>query len=81
MSRWLALDGGDRCGRGRCRRATRSDPCVFVEVERDGFGERDDGLFVAEVVGLRRGLHLFECRLLLRIGGERVFVGLVGCGP
>ena len=62
-------------------RATRSSPCVFIEVQGDRAGERDGGLFAAEVVGLRRRLHLLERRLLLRVGGESILVGLVGCGP
>ena len=44
-------------------------------------GERDEWLFVAEVVGLRRRFHLLERGLLLRVGGEGVFVGLIGGGP
>ena len=47
----------------------------------DRIGERDDRLLMAEVVGLRRSLNLLQLGLLLRIGGQRNFVGLVGGGP
>src|SRR5580704_574463 len=56
-------------------------PYRFVEREPEGLGERDDRLHLAEVVGLRRRLHLFELGLFLRVRGESGFIGLVGAGP
>ena len=50
-------------------------------MECDRIGERDDRLFLAEVVGLRRRLHLLQRGLLLRVGRERILVGLVGGVP
>ena len=80
MSRSTALTGGI----GAIEAAVAGDALVHADSSSDEFerlGQRDDRLFLAEVVGLRRRLHLLELGLLLRIGGERVFVGLVGAGP
>ena len=43
------------------------DPGTLVDVKCDRIGERDDGLLLAEVVGLRRSLHLLQLGLLLRV--------------
>ena len=56
-------------------------PGILVDMKSDGFGERDDGLLLAEIVGLRRRLHLLQLGLFLCVGRESILVGLVSAGP
>ena len=56
-------------------------PGFFVHDKLQRLGQRDDRFCLAEVVGLRRRLHLLQLSLLLRVFGKRGFVGLVRAGP
>ena len=81
---WMSRSIRARRGIGAVESAGAGDaigPGILVDVKGDGIGERDDGLFLAEVVGLRRSLHLLQLGLFLRVSGERTFVGLIGAGP
>ena len=56
-------------------------PGLLVHDKLQRLGQRDDWFFLAEVVGLRRRLHLLQFSLLLRVLGKGGFVGLVRAGP
>src|ERR1035438_8897154 len=56
-------------------------PCARIQVQTHRLGKRNHNFLVAEVVSLRRCLHLLQSYLLHRIGSERSLVCLVGGCP
>ena len=56
-------------------------PRGLIDLQLPRLCKGDDGFLLAEVICLRRRLHLLQFGLLLRVGGKGGFVSLVGCGP